>query len=259
MINIVTVAHRLSKRILTGCEFRLTVLAPACIIPVGECVKANSMNAEKSARALIFDLGNVILNFDHMVAVKRACADSGCTPEQAYTAVFASGLEKAYDEGCVTSQEFHRQVARRLNWDVSFERFREIWCDIFEVNEPVAALLHEVKGRHRRLLLSNTNEMHFAYCMERFPVLQLLDELVLSYELGFRKPDPRIFREAVRRSGLPAGDCVYVDDVADFVEVARAEGMRAAQYTSAEQLRADLIEFGILPPAGRSPTAGEGP
>ena len=122
-----------------------------------------------------------------------------------------------------------------------------MWCEIFQLNEPVAALLHELKGRYPLLLLSNTNEMHFDYCIERFPVLQLPDDFVLSYKLGFRKPDPRIFREAVRRSGLQAADCVYVDDIAEFAEAATAQGLRAAQYVSPEQLRADLAEFGVLP------------
>ena len=210
-------------------------------------MRSRESSGPDSGRAVIFDLGNVILTFDHMIAVRRACADSGRTPQEVAAAVFESGLEKAYDEGRIRSEDFHEQVAERLGWQVSFERFRDVWCEIFEVNEPVAALVQELKGRHPLLLLSNTNEMHFDYCLDRFPILTCLDEFVVSFRLGFRKPDPRIFREAVRRSGLPAADCLYVDDLPEFATVAAAEGLRATEYVSPEQLRADLTEFGILP------------
>ncbi len=71
-----------------------------------------------------------------------------------------------------------------------------------------------------------------AYERERFP--ELFDAVVVSGEVGLRKPEPEIFLEAATRVGVEPIECVFVDDLLHNVEGARAVGMEAFVHRSAE-------------------------
>jgi putative hydrolase of the HAD superfamily len=122
-----------------------------------------------------------------------------------------------------------------------------LWGRIF-LPEPLLpeSLFEEVRARHRLLLLSNTNAMHFELARQRFALLRHFDGYVLSYEVGAMKPSPEIYREAIARAGCRAEECFFTDDVLANVEGARREGMQAVQFHSWEQLQAALRDHGIL-------------
>jgi len=71
---------------------------------------------------------------------------------------------------------------------------------------------------------------------------------IVSYQVGAMKPDPRIYEEALRRSGLPAGACLFVDDRTLNVEGAMRVGMRALRFESPGALAAELSRLGVVLP-----------
>jgi putative hydrolase of the HAD superfamily len=104
----------------------------------------------------------------------------------------------------------------------------------------VAQLIQELRGRMRLFLLSNTNAMHFDHIRRRFEVLEAFEEALLSFELGVGKPEPEIWREALRRAGLPPARCAYVDDILEYVETARRLGLKGLHFQGAGRLRREL-------------------
>ncbi len=75
---------------------------------------------------------------------------------------------------------------------------------------------------------------------------QLFDEVVISGEVGMRKPDPEVFRLAARRVGLDPRECVFVDDVRGNVEAAEAVGMRGVIHEEAAATIRELERlFGV--------------
>ena len=61
-------------------------------------------------------------------------------------------------------------------------------------------------------------------------IYDLFDEVVVSADVGIAKPEPRIYAIAAQRLGLPAADCVFVDDLEPNVDAARAAGMHAIHF-----------------------------
>ena len=76
------------------------------------------------------------------------------------------------------------------------------------------------------------------------------DEAVLSFEVGFMKPDARIFEEAVRRAGCAAEECFYTDDIDGYVAAARLCGIDAVRFTGYDALLEVMGERGILQQGG---------
>jgi len=198
-------------------------------------------------RAVLFDLGNVIVPVDFSLCHQALSAVCPHPPQDVPRIVGGSGLAKKYEKGQIATEDFVQETCRLLDMNVSFEEFWELWGRIFLPETLIPESLFEsLRQRHRLLLLSNTNAMHFRMAKERYPLLRHFDGYVLSYEVGSLKPAPEIYREAIARAGCGAEECFFTDDILGNVEAARKEGMEAVQFQSFDQLQADLRARGVL-------------
>lgn len=188
-------------------------------------------------RCIVFDFGNVIALFDHMVACQRLASLSRRPrdPQDVYERIFTTSLEEDYDCGRLSTAAFVEGLRRDLQLEASDEAIAHAWCDIFTANPAVEEVIVREKRRGTRLVLaSNTNELHFEWFSRQFePVLRLFDELVLSFRVGARKPDVRFFEACIRASGRAADQIIYLDDRPDYVAAGSALGMRAFVYDAA--------------------------
>ena len=199
-------------------------------------------------RALISDLGNVLLHFDHRIIAQRLAehfphATWNDEKEQHFWT-----LVKDFERGVAETDVFLREAGRLLgaSGDLDEAHFHLLWGDIFWLNEEYLALIRDVKPSLRLVMLSNTNPMHIEFARERFPeVFELFDSEVFSYEIGTVKPDPGIFLEALHRAGTPAEQALYFDDIAAYVDAASAIGLHAYQYVSLQAVRDVLNMYNV--------------
>jgi putative hydrolase of the HAD superfamily len=180
----------------------------------------------------VFDLGNVILPFDHRQIADKLCAhikgNGGRSREEIFGHIFdlEEGFINPFEEGAFSSFEFYIRIRDRYDLNLDFETFKEIWNNIFwdspEVNEVIVCL--KAMG-YPVFLLSNTNELHFSYILERFPIIHILDEWILSFEVGAKKPKQRIYEAIFQKTDIPADRILYIDDVPAYVEAAERIGI----------------------------------
>lgn len=178
--------------------------------------------------AVVFDLGNVVLKFDHLRTCRRLAARYGLSADAIYKGIFGGGHERAFDLGSTSPKEFTEACSRELGVKLDLDEFRTAWEDIFWENQPIVRLLHEIRGATDLILLSNTNRWHFEFAERTFDVLKLFDKYVLSYEVGARKPDRRIFDEVTKL--VKPESALFIDDILENVSAAEACGLRAIQY-----------------------------
>jgi len=186
-------------------------------------------------KALLIDFGNVIAFFDHGRACRQLARLSSqpLTEADVFRRVFQSPLEPDVDRGRIGPEGFLGLLRSALDLDASDAAIVDAWCDIFEPNEHLVAQLprlREIAGR--LVLVSNTNDLHFRWIARQFAApLAEFDALVLSHQVGFRKPEPAFFRRAAEVAEAAPADCVFVDDKPEFVAAARALEMRGIVYT----------------------------
>jgi HAD superfamily hydrolase (TIGR01509 family) len=94
-------------------------------------------------------------------------------------------------------------------------------------------------------LLSNTNPLHFDWCIEHLPVLQHIPSHFLSYQLQSLKPSARIFSQVVERLQIAPGDIFYVDDIPENIEAGCLTGMNSHLFRNREGLERDLRAMGL--------------
>jgi len=194
---------------------------------------------------VIFDIGNVILHYDYLRGVRRLAEATGLSVETIEKEFYGSERVGLYATGKLTSRDFFENAKRDLGFSIGFERFSKIWNDIFWPNHFMEEIIEALKGRYRLAALSNTNDLHYRYWVENFPVLKKLDFVFVSHEMGLQKPAPEIFHETLRRLGAGPEETVFIDDLEENVQAALSLGISAVRFHSVEQLKKELTELGV--------------
>ncbi|HVY77519.1 MAG TPA: HAD family phosphatase [Solirubrobacterales bacterium] len=120
-------------------------------------------------------------------------------------------------------------------------RFREIYFEALEPNEPMIELMRELKDAgHRMAMLTNNVREWEPLWRSMLPVDEIFETVVDSGFVGCRKPESKIYELTLERLGEPAEACLFVDDVLVNVEGARKAGLRAVHFQDNEQAIAEI-------------------
>jgi glucose-1-phosphatase len=197
---------------------------------------------------LYFDLGNVLLYFDHEVGCRQVAQVAGVAPDAVRRILLEGDFLRRVETGMVSRQQAYDAFCRAINARPDPVRLEAAASDIFRLNHSILAVITNLKDAGYRLgVLSNTSESHWRYVCGHFKALfpHVFDALALSFELGAMKPDPRIYHRAAELAGVAPRDVFYCDDIPANVEAARSAGFDAVQYTDTSLLVAELRQRGV--------------
>ena len=196
-------------------------------------------------KTIIFDLGHVVIDFDWKPALQKVMTACDASPDEIYAYFTDPANDRLFVEGKISAGDFYEQIQAALGLRLSFEAFRAVYADIFYPMPDVEAIIKKLEKKYTLGVLSNTNEIHFPYVMEKFPVLNYFDSFILSYEEKTQKPHYEIYARALEVLQSPPNKTVFIDDIQENVIAASQIGMRAIHFSSAEKLIADLNRFGV--------------
>ncbi len=201
------------------------------------------MNDKK--QIIFFDMGNVILPFDHDATCRLISEKYDIDRQKVYDCIFASGLEKKFETGLISGEEFYEICCESLETEFDFAEFKEYCSAIFTENPAVSQIIRDLKPTTELVLLSNTNPWHFGWAKDTFDVLSLFDEYILSYETKAMKPDVKIFSEALKKADNYQ-KIVYTDDIQEYVTTSQDLGLPAILFQDADLLRSELEDRGFF-------------
>ena len=196
-------------------------------------------------KAIIFDLGNVLVQFDF--ARWRQALEGFCpyAAAEIRRRIAATDLVERFETGLIEPPDFVAQLSRILALHMDYAEFCKLWSSIFTDPLVPEAMLEGLAARYRLVLLSNTNVTHFETIRENYRMLRHFHDRILSYEVHAMKPRREIFQAALDRCGCRPEECFYTDDIAAYVEAAQRLGMDAVQFESLPQLERELKARGI--------------
>jgi len=197
-------------------------------------------------KSVISDLGKVILFFDNHIFFKKIANYCSYSEEQIADLVKAHfNLIESFDTGKITPEEFYSGVATKLKAHIDLNNFFTIYNDVFSLNPPVLQIMKRLKPKYNLILLSNTDIRRFGFIKQKFPEILIFNEYVLSYEVGFMKPHPQIYREALAKASAEAGECVFIDDIEENIQAAEALGINAILFKPDTDLEKFLRTLGL--------------
>ena len=143
-----------------------------------------------------------------------------------------SSLEEEYDR----MLQYFTIVAQKLpelgatRQDIEATALEKVYQSqhTYNLMEDAIPTLEALKGRYKLGIISDTWPS-IVPVLERFGILPYFGAITYSFQLGCFKPNPRMFQDALSKMGLPAQECVFIDDVARNLEGAAKVGIQPVQ------------------------------
>jgi putative hydrolase of the HAD superfamily len=196
--------------------------------------------------AIISDLGNVLLPFDNSIFLEKMTGYTSRTIAEIRKVVHDNlDLNTLFEKNAVSPEDFYKNAVDLLEAEISYEDFFRIYCDIFRLNDAVLALYKRLKPRYKMVLLSNTDVCRWTFIKSRFPEVLIFDGYVLSFDLGFMKPEFEVFREALRLAGSRPERTLFVDDAPENVDGAARLGIQGLVYRRDADFETELRRLGV--------------
>ena len=200
------------------------------------------LSGADDVKAVLLDLGGVIIDIDFGRAFEAWAAASGANPQELAQRFRFDESYRRHERGEISSSAYYESLRENLDINLSDDAFEQGWNAIFVGPIPgIEALLGEVAEYIPLYGFSNTNAVHHREWVRRFAsVLEPLQGFFLSHELGLRKPEGRAFRRVATEIGVAARHILFFDDLPENVAGAQAVGMPAMVVTSPEDLEKPL-------------------
>lgn len=199
-------------------------------------------------KVVLFDLGNVLVDFDHKRAAERISVFCKKSPLEIYSLFFDSQVTVAFEEGRLAPEKFYQQVKEMLDLKLSYDSFVPIWNDIFFLsakNRSVYRLANILHASYKTAMLSNINLLHYEYLKKGFPVFGVFDKIFLSFELGLTKPNKKIYQNVIAAMQVSPQEIFYTDDRLELVQSANSLGIKGFVFSNLQQLIRDIRDSGV--------------
>jgi glucose-1-phosphatase len=194
-------------------------------------------------RAVIFDIGRVLVKLDVARAMAGLSQGISLGPEELWSAIQTDPRWNDWQEGRIAPHDWHLHITKRLGSPLKFDEFRDAWNRSLDPQPIQSADLFAALARTKKLaLLSNTDPIHVAHLEATYEFFQFFPAPVRIYSCSVKasKPSPVIFHAALKALKSKAPEAVFIDDILEYVAAARSLGLQGIHYQNPVQLRADL-------------------
>ena len=201
---------------------------------------------EKTPRAVIFDVGRVIIRVDMSRSMQALGKCDGLSHVQVLRELEADPHWPDWQEGRMSPHDWHAHLSKKLHFSYGFEEFCAIWNSVL-IPETILPdnLFEGLATKCSLALLSNTDPIHVAHFEANFPFVRHFPKRVYSCRVGLSKPSPAIYHHTLREVGAMPDEAVFIDDVHENVLAAASVGINAFHFTSPEELLRELSHIGI--------------
>ena len=208
-----------------------------------------SERKSQQIKALIFDVGGVLMRTDDPAPRARLEQRLGLTPGQAELLVFNGPEGQAAQRGEISSAALWRSIGAQLQMDEeAVAQFRQEFFAGDFLNLPLLRLIRRLRSRYQTAILSNFMEDLRRMLREEYPMTDAFDCVVISAEEGVTKPDPAVYWRVLARLGRQPQEAVFIDDFRHNIAAARAVGLHAIHYTPQTDVAAELAKLGVSAP-----------
>jgi 2-haloacid dehalogenase len=199
-------------------------------------------------RAIIFDFGGVVIHWDPRRVYRRFVLTDAAI-DGFFREVGFHQWNADQDRGAMTWDAAVAELASRFpHHRQLISAYHEFWEDsIAGPIEGTVRIIERLRASGQRLVgLSNWSSEKFRLTQQRYDLFKLFDEIVISGDVKVMKPEREIFEITLRKLGLRADECLFIDDSKSNVDGAAAMGFQVIHFQSPSQLEADLQQLGLL-------------
>jgi len=186
----------------------------------------------KKCKAIIFDLGAVILNINYQNTIDEFTKLGVNNAATFYSKKVQTNLFNQIETGMISSNEFLKALQKETK-NANINQVEKAWnAMLLDLPEKRIQLIEKLKKNNYSIyLLSNTNAIHIDAIKKQLgkrkwlAFCKLFDKMYLSHELGLRKPDVKIFEYILNEQKLKAEEVFFIDDSPQHIASAKKIGI----------------------------------
>lgn len=199
-------------------------------------------------KAIIFDFGNVLLEWNPKNVYERYFPDDPEGIERFFKEVGFMAWNAKQDKGRTFKEGVADLSAQFPHYAHLIQAYHDRWKDsIGDSITGTVEILKRLKAAGYPLYgLSNWSAETFPFAREKYDFFDLFDDIVISADVGFAKPEPEIYHIMLEKIGKPANECLFIDDSLANIEQAKQMEFVTIHFISPIQLEDELTEMGIL-------------
>ncbi len=180
-------------------------------------------------KVIAFDFWDVFATLDHPMYIYMR--KHGVDPTKYSQPIH--DLIIAHDLGKLTEQEFLKQASGVIGLELPYELCRLTFREEL-LNKDLIEIAKGLKGRYKLILISNNSKEYCEEYLFKTGLDKLFNQLILSYEVGFRKPSKEMYELLIKKSGVKPEEILFVDDDPSKFPVAEKLGIKTLQYKKRE-------------------------
>ncbi len=202
------------------------------------------MTQYSNVKAFIFDFGNVLINLDYQLMYGTFRSYLGKDFDSIFYGLKKDNFIEKVESGVYTAEKMTALI-NEYGASLSVAQLTEAWnALLLDIPSERLFLLEQLSKRYPIYLLSNTNLVHIEHIFSNLekeygynPIKMSFDQLYLSYEIGFVKPQTQIYEYLLNDAHLRPSECLFFDDLQENLDGASSLGINTQLITK---------EYGVL-------------
>jgi HAD superfamily hydrolase (TIGR01509 family) len=196
-------------------------------------------------KAVIFDLGGVIIDITPLISEVNQVFEP-MNKEAFWEKINAETMSLCKGNGSLI--DFWKHLAETMGKDIPHHVLKNLWITENPwdfVNQDVYKIITVLQPAYKLAIISNTIQEHTKINRKK-GLFNLFDVVILSHEVKLTKHNTDIFVKAAKALNVSPQECIFIDDIPQFVDVAESVGMKGIHFKNAHQLKSALEELHVL-------------
>lgn len=199
--------------------------------------------------AIIFDLGGVLIGWDPVSIYVDAFDGDRERAKWFINHICTLDWNEAQDGGRSIEEGTRLKIVEFPQYEDLIRKYYDDWENMLtgSIDGTVALLKKlQVKKQYQLFALTNWSAETFPIALQRYPFLQIFEDIVVSGKIKMRKPQAEIYQYSLQQFNISADETLFIDDNLRNVEAARKEGIHSIHFTNPKQLSKELTDLGII-------------
>jgi epoxide hydrolase-like predicted phosphatase len=198
-------------------------------------------------KAILFDFGRVITSQKPKSLFDCYEVELNLLPGTINDLMFESPFWEKALVGEIDMDTYWQAIGPQLNLHSpeAVSAFQKRYYLDEKINPDTFELLELLIKQYQLAVVSN-HPPGLGQWLKQWDIHWLFEQVICSGDQGVAKPDPALFYMALNRLGVTASEAVFIDDTVEHVIAAQGLGMRSLLFTTAEKLRHELVDLGVI-------------
>lgn len=191
-------------------------------------------------KTILFDYAGVLTPTRNKYNFAVANHERFNIPTEELLNIFYKNWDKAAI-GQMSEKEYWEEIGKALQ--TSPNEIRDLIYEAFPIEKRVVSLIDKIKDRYTLVMVSNQLEDWLEKVIDDNDLRNKFNYFANSYQIGVSKPDKRIFKAALAKSGSKPEETLFIDDLKENIESAKSMGIHVIQFENYEQFLKELNNY----------------